>query len=68
MNKVTLKYDYIRRFTFNSWCLQIQGKTAWVPKKDNVIDLDKKEITMPYWMAVKMLKLNIEEANDEFTH
>lgn len=62
MQKIIVKYDFIKRQSAKSWCLQIDRKTVYVPKSEGIIDLDRKLIDLPYWLAEKA---GVEAYEDE---
>jgi len=62
MQRITVKYDFIKKITVLSWHLQIDRKVVYAPRSECVIDLDSKLIDMPYWLAEKA---GIEAYEDE---
>jgi hypothetical protein len=62
MQRITVKYDFIRKISVRAWCLQVNKKMVWVPRSEGIIDLDNKLIDMPYWLAEKA---GIEAYEDE---
>jgi len=53
MQKITLKYSFIRRQTFFARHIGFGIKLAWIPRELSSIDLDAKTIEIPMWMAIK---------------
>jgi hypothetical protein len=62
MQRITIKYDFIKRQSAKAWCLGIDRKTVWVSKNEGRIDFDKKEVDIPLWLAIKA---GIEAYGDE---